>query len=53
MKLQARNIVAVLDATAAEKKVVFQKIINSKKYSQSAAQEFLKEIREENNASRN
>ena len=53
MKLQARNIVAVLDATAAEKKVVFQKIINSKKYSQSAAKEFLKEIREENNASRN
>ena len=53
MKLQARNIVAVLDATAAEKKVVFQKIINSKKYSQSAAKKFLKEIREENNASRN
>ena len=53
MKLQARNIVAVLDATAAEKKVVFQKIINSKKYSQFAAKEFLKEIREENNASRN
>ena len=53
MKLQARNIVTVLDATAAEKKVVFQKIINSKKYSQSAAKEFLKEIREENNASRN
>ena len=53
MKLQARNIVAVLDATVAEKKVVFQKIINSKKYSQSAAKEFLKEIREENNASRN
>ena len=53
MKLQARNIVAVLDATAAEKKVVLQKIINSKKYSQSAAKEFLKEIREENNASRN
>lgn len=53
MKLQARNIVAVLDATTAEKKVVFQKIINSKKYSQSAAKEFLKEIREENNASRN
>lgn len=53
MKLQARNIVAVLDATAAEKKVVFQKIINSKKYSQSATKEFLKEIRKENNASRN
>ena len=53
MKLQARNIVTSLDATAAEKKVVFQKIINSKKYSQSAAKEFLKEIREENNASRN
>ena len=53
MKLQARNIVAVLDATAAEKKLVFQKIINSKKYSQSAAKEFLEEIREENNASRN
>lgn len=53
MKLQARNIVAVLDATAAEKKVVFQKIINSKKYSQSAAKEFLKEIRKENNGSRN
>ena len=53
MKLQARNIVTSLAATAAEKKVVFQKIINSKKYSQSAAQEFLKEIREENNASRN
>lgn len=53
MRLQARNIVTSLAATAAEKKVVFQKIINSKKYSQSAAQEFLKEIREENNASRN
>ena len=53
MKLQARNIVTSLDATAAEKKVVFQKIINNKKYSQSAAKEFLKEIREENNASRN
>ena len=53
MKLQARNIVTSLAATAAEKKVVFQKIINSKKYSQSAAKEFLKEIREENNASRN
>ena len=53
MKLQARNIVTSLTATAAEKKLVFQKIINSKKYSQSAAKEFLKEIREENNASRN
>ena len=53
MKLQARNIVTSLDATAAEKKVVFQKIINNKKYSQSAAKKFLKEIREENNASRN
>ena len=53
MKLQARNIVTSLAATAAEKKVVFQKIINNKKYSQSAAQEFLREIREENNASRN
>ncbi len=53
MKLQARNIVTSLAASTAEKKVVFQKIINSKKYSQSAAKEFLKEIREENNASRN
>ncbi|WP_294757690.1 hydroxymethylglutaryl-CoA reductase, degradative [uncultured Lactobacillus sp.] len=53
MKLQARNIVANLDATSPEKKKVLQMLINSKIYSQTAAQDFLKEIRKENNASRN
>ena len=53
MKLQARNIVANLDATSPEKKKVLQMLINSKIYSQAAAQDFLEEIRKENNASRN
>lgn len=53
MKLQARNIVANLDATSPEKKKVLQMLINNKLYSQTAAQNFLKEIRKENNASRN
>lgn len=45
MKLQARNIVANLDATSPEKKKVLQMLINNKLYSQTAAQNFLKEIR--------
>lgn len=53
MKLQARNVVANLDATSPEKKKVLQMLINSKIYSQAAAQDFLEEIRKENNASRN
>ena len=53
MKLQARNIVANLQATSSEKKKVLQMLIKSNLYSQTAAQEFLKEIRKENNASRN
>lgn len=53
MKLQARNIVANLKATSSEKKKVLQMLIKSNLYSQTAAQEFLKEIRKENNASRN
>ena len=53
MKLQARNIVANLKACSSEKKKVLQMLINSNLYSQTAAQDFLKEIKKENNASRN
>ena len=53
MKLQARNIVANLQASSSEKKKVLQMLINSNLYSQTAAQDFLKRIRKENNASRN
>lgn len=53
MKLQARNIVASLNATSQEQKAVLQKLVSSKKYSQAAAREFLQEVRKENNASRN
>lgn len=53
MKLQARNIVAGLDATSAEKQIVLEKIVQEKEFSQTKAEKILKQIREENNAGRN
>ena len=46
MKLQARNIVAELDASDDEKKQVLTQIIEQKDYSESYAQLVLKQIRE-------
>lgn len=46
MKLQARNIVAELDARDDEKKQVLTQIIEQKDYSESYAQLVLKQIRE-------
>ena len=45
MKLQARNIVAELDASDDEKKQVLTQIIEQKDYSESYAQLVLKQIR--------
>lgn len=53
MKLQTRNVVANLDATALEKELVRKKMVASKKYSESDAQQFLVKIRKDHNASRN
>lgn len=54
MKLQARNIVAELNATEAEKKIVLQQMVQLQQYSQTEALKLLNKIREENNnASRN
>ncbi len=53
MKLQAKNIVAALDATAAEKEQVRQKMIAEETYTQESAEIYLKEMRENNHASRN
>ena len=53
MKLQARNIVANLEATVEEKEQVKERMSAANKYSVSDAECFLAKIREENNASRN
>lgn len=47
MKLQARNLVAELDASEAEKKQILREIIKTKDYSESYAQSLLKKLREE------
>lgn len=51
MKLQARNIVATLSASPAEKAKVLRELVSSKQYSQSQAKAILEKIRkqEENN----
>lgn len=45
MKLQARNVVATLDATEKEKELVLAKMIKTKKFSQSEAEAFLTNLR--------
>ncbi|WP_308556800.1 hydroxymethylglutaryl-CoA reductase, degradative [uncultured Lactobacillus sp.] len=47
MKLQARNVVNELDATEEEKKIILNKLIQEKNYSESHAKEILKELRKE------
>lgn len=47
MKLQARNLVATLNANEEEKEEVLKKLQQSKKYTQEAALEFLSEIRKD------
>ena len=47
MKLQARNVVAELDATEEEKKTVLNKMIEEKNYSESHAKGILEKLREE------
>lgn len=47
MKLQARNIVAALDATEAERAAILTKMIAMKQFSQSKAQELLIKLRKE------
>lgn len=47
MKLQARNLVATLNATEDEKAEVLEKLQQSKQYTQEAAMKFLKEIRKD------
>lgn len=47
MKLQARNVVAELDATEEEKKTVLNKMIEEKNYSESHAKDILEKLREE------
>ena len=46
MKLQAKNTVANLTATSREKEQVRQMMIDKKEYSQAAAEQFLRQIRE-------
>ena len=53
MKLQARNIVATLNATTIEKAEVLAKMIENKNYSEHAAQTILEQIRKEAHADRN
>lgn len=48
MKLQARNVVAELDATEEEKKTVLNKMIEEKNYSESHAKDILEKLRGEN-----
>lgn len=48
MKLQARNVVNSLEATEEEKKSVLQLMIKQKKYSQTQAAAFLKQVRKDN-----
>lgn len=45
MKLQARNIVATLNATEKEKELVLAKMIETKEFSQSKAEDFLTNLR--------
>ena len=47
MKLQARNVVAELDATEEEKKTVLNKMIEEKNYSESHAKDILEKLRGE------
>ena len=47
MKLQARNVVATLDATEAEREAVLAEMIATKQFSQSKAQELLLKLRKE------
>lgn len=47
MKLQARNVVAELDANDKEKQLVLDKMVTEKNYSESHAQELLQKLREE------
>ena len=47
MKLQARNVVAEIDATEEEKKTVLNKMIEEKNYSESHAKDILEKLREE------
>ncbi|CCI85963.1 hydroxymethylglutaryl-CoA reductase [Lactobacillus pasteurii DSM 23907 = CRBIP 24.76] len=47
MKLQARNLVAKLDASSDEKEQILQKMIQTKEYTASAAKKFLQQLREE------
>ena len=47
MKLQARNVVAELDATEEEKKTVLNKMIEEKNYSESHAKDILEKLRKE------
>lgn len=47
MKLQARNVVAELDATEEEKKTILNKMIEEKNYSESHAKGILEKLREE------
>ena len=45
MRLQSRNVAMNLDATDAEKEAVYQLMISQQKYGESAAEDFLKELR--------
>ena len=47
MKLQARNVVAEIDATEEEKRTVLNKMIEEKNYSESHAKGILEKLREE------
>lgn len=47
MKLQARNVVATLDATEAEREAILAEMIATKQFSQSHAQELLLKLRKE------
>ncbi|QNQ82603.1 hydroxymethylglutaryl-CoA reductase, degradative [Lactobacillus sp. PV012] len=47
MKLQARNLVANLDASSVEKSKVLKEIIKLKHYSQAQAQEILEKVRKQ------
>lgn len=47
MKLQARNVVATLDATEAEREAILTEMIATKQFSQSKAQELLLKLRKE------
>ena len=45
MRLQSRNVVQTLPAAAEEKEAVYQLMISQGKYGETAAKNFLKELR--------